>query len=37
MKALVVVGHPAPGSFCRALADNDPGDVDGGGLRGPIP
>ena len=21
MKALVVVGHPAPGSFCRALAD----------------
>jgi len=22
MKALVVVGHPAPGSFCRAIADN---------------
>ena len=21
MKALVVVGHPAPGSFCRAIAD----------------
>ncbi|MPZ33494.1 MAG: hypothetical protein GEV13_21295 [Rhodospirillales bacterium] len=21
MKALVGVGHPAPGSFCRALAD----------------
>src|SRR5262245_11345040 len=22
MKALVVVGHPAPGSFCRAIADS---------------
>ena len=22
MKALVVVGHPAPGSFCRAIADD---------------